>query len=414
MHWTFWLLAFVLVLVTLLWPLYALQRRREARHGTEEVNLAIYRERLDELKQDLRNGTIEQSQFDEAKDELASALLHDLKADEHKRGDSAGTRWAHWAVIGSIAMGVPVLSLVVFAYLSDRIHFVTTPPAGNTTEARQAVSESRQLLAQIQQNPGEAQLWAELGARYMQMQRPYEARQAYQRARQMGYENPDLLIRLAHAIGQTRNGDLSGEPGKLIQRALALDPEHRPALIWAGLLNFQKGDFEAALTYWKQVQEGMPAEAPQRRMLERLIAQAQQRLGGSAPAASASPPPAQAPGAQVSLKVSVKLDPALADQVKPADTLFILARAADGPPMPLAVVRRQAGDLPLQVTLDDSQAMTEQMRLSSFDEVVVVARISPSGQAMPRPGDVYGESAPLTLADTEQVELTLGKVVKEQ
>lgn len=100
---------------------------------------------------------------------------------------------------------------------------------------------------------------------------------------------------------------------------------------------------------------------------------------------------AQAAPASVSGKVS--LSPALASKVSPTDTVFILARAAQGPRMPLAVFRKQVKDLPIEFNLDDSMAMQPQMKLSNFDQVVVAARVSKSGGAMSQSGDFEGVSA---------------------
>lgn len=100
---------------------------------------------------------------------------------------------------------------------------------------------------------------------------------------------------------------------------------------------------------------------------------------------------AYAAPASVSGKIS--LSPALVGKASPTDTVFILARAAQGPRMPLAVFRKQVKDLPLEFTLDDSMAMQPQMKISSFDQVVVAARVSKSGGAMSQPGDFEGVSA---------------------
>jgi cytochrome c-type biogenesis protein CcmH len=105
---------------------------------------------------------------------------------------------------------------------------------------------------------------------------------------------------------------------------------------------------------------------------------------------------AQAAG-QERITGTVTLNDALKSKADPDDTLFVLARAAHGPKMPLAILRKQVKDLPLRFTLDDSMAMSPEMKMSNFDQVVVVARISKSGNAMPQPGDMQGMSKPLAL-----------------
>ena len=107
----------------------------------------------------------------------------------------------------------------------------------------------------------------------------------------------------------------------------------------------------------------------------------------------------------------VSLSAALAKQASPDDTVFVFARAAQGPRMPLAIVRKQVKDLPFDFTLDDSTAMSPQMKLSNFQQVVVGARISKSGNAMPQPGDLQGISSTVSLGATG-LKIEIGEVVK--
>jgi cytochrome c-type biogenesis protein CcmH len=112
-------------------------------------------------------------------------------------------------------------------------------------------------------------------------------------------------------------------------------------------------------------------------------------------AATSAPTPSAAAGTAASAGVSgtVKLAPELAAKASPTDTVFIFARAANGPPMPLAVLRKQVRDLPVTFALDDTMAMMPAMKLSDFPQVVVGARISKSANATPQPGDLQGISA---------------------
>jgi len=101
----------------------------------------------------------------------------------------------------------------------------------------------------------------------------------------------------------------------------------------------------------------------------------------------------------------------LAQQVQPGDTVFIFARAAEGPRMPLAILRHQVKDLPLNFTLDDGLAMSPAMRMSMHAKIVVSARISKTGQAAPSAGDLFGQSAPV--ANTASgVNIEINEVVK--
>lgn len=113
----------------------------------------------------------------------------------------------------------------------------------------------------------------------------------------------------------------------------------------------------------------------------------------------------------VSIKVSVSLSPVVASKAAPEDVVFVFARAAQGPRMPLAIVRKKVKDLPATIVLDDSQAMNPDMKLSSVAEVVVVARVSKSGTAYAKPGDLEGVSEPVKIG--QSISLNIVKVVAQ-
>jgi cytochrome c-type biogenesis protein CcmH len=119
-----------------------------------------------------------------------------------------------------------------------------------------------------------------------------------------------------------------------------------------------------------------------------------------------------ATGEQKSIRVKVGLAAALKSKASPEDVVFIFARAASGPPMPLAIVRKKVKDLPVEVTLDDSMSMVEGMNLSAFDQLVIGARVSKSGQAMPQPGDLQGLTRPLAAENEGVYAVEIGEVVK--
>jgi len=186
---------------------------------------------------------------------------------------------------------------------------------------------------------------------------------------------------------------LAGEPARLIQQALDADPRHVKALALAGSAAFEARDPAAARGYWERVLALVPPDSDIARSVQGSILQATKLEAAlSAAASPASPAPATVTGA---IGGEVSLSPALAARVAAGDTLFVFARAAEGPRMPLAIVRRPVGDWPAAFTLDDSMAMAPNLKLSGFAQVVVSARISRSGNATPQPGDLIGQSAPV-------------------
>lgn len=112
--------------------------------------------------------------------------------------------------------------------------------------------------------------------------------------------------------------------------------------------------------------------------------------GSSAAAPESQSQKASAAGSAITGRVTI--DPKLQDRVGPNDTLFVFARAVNGPRIPLAVERTAAGAFPHAFTLDDSMAMATGATLSRAGDVIVEARISKSGNATPAPGDLEGKS----------------------
>lgn len=206
--------------------------------------------------------------------------------------------------------------------------------------------------------------------------------------------NASLLADYADALAMARGRRLQGEPEALIQRALAADPNHIKSLALAGSVAFEKRDYAGALSYWERITQLVPPDSDVARSIGGSIKEARALAGApAAPVAAA----ASQTAADAARGVSgiVQLAPALAARVAPDDTVFIFARAADGPRMPLAVLRKKASELPIAFTLDDSLAMTPQARLSGVPQIVVGARVSKSASASPQPGDFQGMTAPI-------------------
>jgi cytochrome c-type biogenesis protein CcmH len=212
------------------------------------------------------------------------------------------------------------------------------------------------------------------------------------------------------------NQSLLGEPTKYIDKALELDPENTTALALAGSAGMERGDYVAAVTHWQKLVSLLPPDYPQLQMIIDGINQAREFLakqpGGREQLARlpAGPQKAEANPA-MAITGRVSLSPAMLSRASPSDFVFILARAAEGPKMPLAVIRKQVKDLPMEFTLDDSMAMRPQMKLSGFDKVVVLARISKSGSPMAQAGDLEG-TAGIVKPGARELNITIDTLVK--
>lgn len=264
------------------------------------------------------------------------------------------------------------------------------------------------LAARLKERPDDADGWAMLGRSYAVLGRRDEALPALRKAVELRGDDAQLLADYADALAVANGRTLEGEPARLIARALEIDPNHLKALSLAGTLAFDLKDYAGAIRHWEQ----MVRQAPASELTQQIqggIDEARLRMGADAPpwpqASTAS-----AAVAASALSGTVSLAPALAAQARPDDTVFVFARAAEGPRMPLAILRKQVRDLPFTFTLDDSQAMSPAARLSSAARVVVGARISKGGGATPQPGDLQGFSATVA-SGASQVKVEITEVV---
>jgi cytochrome c-type biogenesis protein CcmH len=254
------------------------------------------------------------------------------------------------------------------------------------------------LSQRLKESPSDAEGWAMLARSYAVIGRHTDALPAYEKAVALRPEDASLLADHADALAVANKHELTGEPLAMINKALKIDPDNLKALSLAGTAAFNRKDYAGAVRHWEHIAAVAPAGSSYLPQVEANLAEARE-LGKlpppAAPAASAAPVRASGavavPGSTVS--GTVTLAAALRDRVAPTDTVFVFARAAEGPRMPLAILRKQVKDLPLDFKLDDSQAMSPAMRLSSYSKVVVGARVSKSGNAMPQPGDLAGQTA---------------------
>ena len=246
------------------------------------------------------------------------------------------------------------------------------------------------LAARMKERPDDAEGWTMLARSYTVLGRFAEALPAYARAIELEPKNAGLLADYADAVAATKGTVANPESSALIARALAADPNHPKALALAGTAAYDRADYTGAIRLWQRIADALPADSELRQQVQSSIVEARQRAGGDAPVAAGA-----VSNSASAVSGVVSIDTALAARAAPDDLVFVFARAAEGPRMPLAVLRARVAELPLTFRLDDSMAMAPNARLSGARSVVVGARISKTGNATPQPGDLAGESAPV-------------------
>ena len=397
---------------------------------------AAARRRMKVLQEALDTGVLSKKEFAAKKAELGDQLLSGLDAPAPR------SRTAFFAAV-AVALLLPAGAIVLYRIVGEPR---ALDPASVTAPAAQAPDEHGQdmdqaitkLAEKLKQNPGDVAGWTLLGRALLETERFAEGRDALKHAHDLAPADPDVSVAYAEAL--TLSGDshrIDGEAKALIDAALKADPQNQRGLWLLGVSAYQEHDYNGAIANWNRLLALMPADSNVTKSIKAQIARAEAERDGRAPPderggreppaeraprtaaaadSAASSAPAQSAasasgGAGPHLTIKVALDAKLAAQAAPGDTVFVYAKAASGPPMPLAVQRLRVDQLPASVTLTDGMGMLPSMKLSQFPQVIVGARISKSGNAIAQSGDLQTTSKPLDVTTTTPIELTIDQTV---
>lgn len=404
----FWLIASsmtLLILGLLLWPLV---KRTAAVTGEQEKTLSIFRQQFAELGQDRVNGVLTDELYEQARRELERRLLEETGTTE-TTPTRAPREVSSRPVAFALAIIVPVVSGLLYWELGNPLA-MTQPTAASlsaqggpegahsSTDALEGLVE--RLKQKMVQNPNDGVGWGLLARSYVGLGRYAEAASVYENAVRLIPDDAQLLADYADTLGVVHGRKLEGKPEVLIQQALKIDPLNVKALMLAGTVAFTRKNFARAAKDWEQARANLPADVDPEmtQQLTAAIEEARSQLGGGQSMVSAltePAAPAQPTGQPRVIKGTVAMAPSLAGKGSPTDTLFVFAREMNGPPMPVSIVRATRKDLPFTFRLDDSTSPMPSRKLSSAGPVVIVARLSKSGQAMPQSGDLEGTSQPV-------------------
>ncbi|MFA6014739.1 MAG: c-type cytochrome biogenesis protein CcmI [Gallionellaceae bacterium] len=400
----FWIICGVLVLVALLFVVLPLWRSSQKNNAVlrDTANLEIFRDQIAEMDADLRNGLLTPELHEQGKRELQSRMLDEVKQEADA---PVVARNPHKILAIVLAVLLPLASVGLYWEIGNRnaLSPEASMAASGGFGGKSLPDAVKMLEEKVANDPGDGESLLLLARSYGELDRYAEAARTYEKLTETITDEAWIWADYADMLAMVHGQKLAGPPTKLIEKALAIDPNHPKSLALAGSAAMERGDYPAAIKYWERLLKALPPESEDAQMIGGGIQQARDFLarskGGRAPAPEKIIPdavPAQAvAGGKETLSGTVTLSDALKSKTSPEDTLFVLARATQGPKMPLAIMRMQVKDLPVKFTLDDSSAMMPQMKLSNFEEVVVIARISKSGNAMPELGDLQGMSQPL-------------------
>ncbi|MEW6463145.1 MAG: c-type cytochrome biogenesis protein CcmI [Pseudomonadota bacterium] len=380
----FWLPAGLLLLTALAFLLIPVLRIRklQAEEDRTALNVTLYQERLQELESQRQAGVLDDAQLEAGRAEAARELLDDTEGVQ-RRSSVLGGKIPLFA-----AMLVPVLGVGLYLHWGaiDELEQTRLLAA----QQPQSIEEmTARLEHAVKEQPQSAEAWYFLGRTYMAQERAGDAAKAFEQAVNLAGRAPELLGQWAQALYFADGKQWSERLQALTDEALKGDPQEVTSLGLLGIAAYESQRYADAVRYWERLVAVLPEQDPSRAAIVGGIERAREQMGDAGQASAVAEP-----GAKVhALEVSVSLSPEVQKNVQPDDAVFVFARALSGPPMPLAVKRLKVSDLPARISLSDVDAMMPELKISRFDQVQLVARVSRAGNATQ--GEWTGQVGPV-------------------
>lgn len=381
----FWLPAGLLLLTALAFLLIPVLRVRklQAEEDRTALNVTLYQERLQELQTQHQNGVLDDAGLEAGRAEAARELLTDTEGVQRRSSVLGGK--------------IPLLAAILVPVLGVGL-YMHWGALGPLQQAREMAAQQPQSIGEmtarleraVKETPDSAEAWYFLGRTYMAQDRAADAAKAFEKAVDLAGRAPELLGQWAQALYFANGKQWNAQLQALTDEALKADAQEVTSLGLLGIAAYESQRYADAVRYWERLVAVLPEQDPSRAAIAGGIERARQQMGEGEQASAAAEPAAKVHA----LEVSVSLAPEVQAQVQPDDAVFIFARALSGPPMPLAVKRLKVSELPAQVSLSDVDAMMPELKLSHFEQVQLVARVSRAGNATQ--GEWIGQSGPVS------------------
>ena len=401
----FLLLIIALIILALLFVVFPLLRKTQIQSADRQtLNVDATRQQISDIENDVENDLIDSEQLILIRQEAEDTFLMEMVDDTPNSKPAKSKRFNRITAV-VLSLFIPVFAFLIYlsvgtpdALLQSTEQF---PAQNEQPSLEQLVSKLEQRLSQ---EPGDEQGWLVLAQTNMMMQRFDEAVNAMEKLYQLSGDTPDVLARYADTLTMANNGRFDEQALRHINKALELDPDHVHALWLSGVQAYQAGEYETAIQRFQKARVNID-DAENLAQIDELIQAASERGN-----ITLSDQVQSDKGTELLVKIDIEDE--LKDKINPEHTLFIFAKAAQGPPMPLAVSKHKAAELPLSVSLNDAMAMMPELTLSSFDEVIITARISPGDQPLSQSGDFQGNSAVINPSKLSEVSVLIDEIVQ--
>ena len=370
--------------------------------------IAIYQQRLDDLEQEFADKKIEQTAYNESIVELKRRLLNELSPEKqlNARGNNrifALTGLAFLVAVSAVFYGFTGSQKQIEGWYTaiDRL-----PEFGERAVLQQGEPLSQNelqafalgLRTKLAESGDDAVAWMLLGRVVMSLGDKDMSKQAFEKALVMQPDNNNVLVNFSQVLLIEGTEPSMNRAARMLSKVLQSEPNNMDAISLLALIAYERQDWEEAKAAFEVLQSSMTQDDPRYAMISERIHDIEHKINPDAHAHDENLVPAGA-----SLTVSVSLNDSVASQLPDNATLFIFAKAHNGPPMPLAVNKLKQFQFPITVTLNDNMAMMPDLKLSNFEKVLITARVSSDEAVTVQAGDLEGQSDIIALDNAPSI-----------
>ena len=416
----FWVLAAGAVAVALAFVLPWLLRQRGVERSLaarRDINLAVYRDQMNDLSAEYANGQLTEAQYLASKLELETRAAEDALAQEELASAPASSRRLGYG----LAVALPLATISLYAWLGNPNALMAGASGSNavTMASQPTEADIQAIIQRIEErakaSPNDIEVWETLANAQAMLNRWPEALKAYEKSFELAPNKASVLSGYAEALAMTGDLLMAGRPMEMVSMALQIDPNDRKGLELSAIHAFQNQDYAESAQFLDRLLRLVSPEMPYAQEILRMRNEALRlaERGDSAQAMAAPSPSNVAPRPTdtnvASVAGSVEVSPALQSRVRAESTIYLIARSAEGGP-PLAASRVAMGVFPMSFRLDDHMAMNPSNTLSDHQKVELVARISASGSPMAQSGDLEGRVVGVAVG-AKNVKVVIDRVV---
>jgi len=358
---------------------YFLYRPLKVNISDDASNVAIGKQKKQELADDVTKGLISETLYQEAEDEITHTLASELSQNSSGSVVINPLKWA-------IALGViiAIVSVLTYAQLAPKQGSSAVIEMSPNLSLEQSVVS---LKVHLDDNPDNGKAWSMLGLAEFNLGNTDKALVSFEKAYTLIPNDIDMLLQYASVIASTQEGNFSGVPQSLIDQALEVDPDSVHTLYLVGFVAANNGNLTLAEQSWQKALYLLSAEHPDRAVIEGALSTLRNFETVN----------------DFTLIINLKISEDLLALRSEDDYLMVYAKAITGSPMPIAIKKIQLKDFNGVVSLSDADSLS--VKLSESTEVLVVVRISSTGLAVKQAGDVELISDVISLAEIRSIDL---------